>query len=178
MSPVRRDVLIAVVMSGVAAALADLRPPTLEQTTTFIAVAVERHHAAIPVRGEWERAWNVRVEFSGCSIEKMTSHEDRMSVARWQLVDTDAEAVRVTSETRDGSLSFLVSLPCQDDRACVDGGAVGLDRVSYFEFASEQVAHRVAAAFRHVTSLCQREEDAAQAEGRFVEVPEAPATIQ
>lgn len=77
-----------------------------------------------------------------------------------------------------GSLSFLVSLPCQDDRACVDGGAVGLDRVSYFEFASEQVAHRVAAAFRHVTSLCQREEDAAQAEGRFVEVPEAPATIQ
>lgn len=178
MSPVRRDVLVAVLMSAVVAAMADLRPPTLEQTTTFIAVAVERHHAAIPVRGDWERAWSVRVEFSGCSIEKMTSHEDRMSVARWRLVDTDAAAVRVTRETRDGCPSFLVTLHCKGDRACVDGGAGGLDRLSYFEFASEQVAHRVAAAFRHVTNLCQREEDAGQAEGRFVEVPEAPATIQ
>ncbi len=164
MSAVRRDLIVAVLLSSVAAAVADRQPPTLEATTAFIASAVQRHHAPVPVRDEQERAWMILAEFSGCSIQKRTSHEVRLlqtwetrtSVARWRLVDTDPAAIRVTTETRGGKPSFLVTLPCDDDRACVDRGPLGRDRVSYFEFASEQMAQRVAAGFRHATNLCEQ----------------------
>src|SRR5687767_4906966 len=147
MSPVRRDLIVAVLLSGAAAALADMRPPTLEATTTFIAAAVERHHAPVPFHDEQERAWTILAEFSGCSIERRTSHDVRLlrtwqsrtSVARWRLGDTDAAAIRVTTEMRDGKPSFMVTLPCDDDRACVDRGPSGRERVSYFEFTSDQM---------------------------------------
>jgi hypothetical protein len=163
MSPVGRDLIVGVLLSSVAAAVADVRPPTLEATTAFIAAAVQRHHAPIPLRDEQERGWTILAEFSGCSIERRTLHEVRLlstwetrtSVARWRLVDTDPAAIRVTTETHGGKPFFLVTLPCDDDRACVDRGPLGRDRVSYFEFASEQMAQRVAAGFRHATNLCQ-----------------------
>ncbi len=164
MSPVRRDLIVAVLLSSVTAAIADRRPPTLEATTAFIAAAVQRHHARVPLRDEHEREWTIRAEFSGCSIERRTSREvrllqtweTRVSVAGWRLADTDPAAIRVTAETRGGEPFFLVTLPCDDDRACVDRGPLGRDRVSYFEFASEQMAQRVAAGFRHATNLCEQ----------------------
>jgi hypothetical protein len=161
MSPARRDLIVAVLLSSATAAVIDSRPPTLEATTDFIAVAVQRHHVRMPSRGDHERAWNVQAEPSGCVIEKRTSlemrvlgtWEPRILVARWRLMDMDPEAVRVATETGTGRTIFVVTLPCDDDRACVEGGSLRQDRVS-FEFTSALIAQRVAAAFRHAASLC------------------------
>ena len=172
MSPGRRDFIVAVLLSGTAAAVADMRPPSLEATTSFIAAAVQRHHARVSLRDDEERAWTVVAEFIHCSVEKRTSHEVRVfrtweartSVARWHLADTDAAAIRVTNDTRDGKRSFMVTVPCRDHRACVDRGRSGRDRLSYLEFRSDQIAQRVAAAFRHATNLCQESSSAPREE--------------
>lgn len=173
MSPVRRDFVIALVMSGGIAVVTEMSPPTVEDATTYIVTAVRRHHLAPQPRDDQARAWQVDASVSGCAFEQRTSHEvlvmgrweRRMRVARWQLGDIDATSVRVSAEPRDGRRVLVVTVPCDRDRACVETGGQIWNREyfegqtrkseSSFEFTSDQVAQRVAAAFRHAAGLCR-----------------------
>lgn len=166
MSPVRRDVIAAVLLSGAAAAMADMRPPGLEETTAFVTGAVQRHHVRLPSRDGDERHWDTAITFAGCAVESRTSLEvhllgawqPRRWSARWHLGDAAPHNVRVTTAWRGDTTTFVVTVPCHDDRVCVDHGPSGRDRAASFEFTSDVMAQRVAAAFRHAASLCERQE--------------------
>ena len=150
----------AVVLSSATAAVTQTRPPTLDETTTFIVDAVRRYTAAAVARDDEQRGWRVDAVFAGCVVEKRTSYETpllgtwepRSAAAVWELGEIDEPAIHVA---RKRDKDFAVTLPCRDDRACVAGPASHRDTAASFEFSSEQIALRVAAAFRYATSLCQ-----------------------
>jgi hypothetical protein len=162
MSPVRRDVIAAVLLSGAAAAIADMRPPGLEETTAFVTAAVQRHHVRLPSRDGDERNWDTAITFAGCAVESRTSLDVRLLgawqprswIARWHLGDAAAQDVHVTTARQGDRATFVVTVRCEDDRACVDRGPAGRDRAASLEFTSDVMARRVAAAFRHASTLC------------------------
>jgi hypothetical protein len=163
MSSARRDLITAILLSTAAAVLADLSPPSLEDTTSFIATAIRQHHVR-PIHTESEeRGWRMDAFFAGCSIETRVSSEvyevgkwtTRAHVARWQAHETDDAAIVVTRDSLAPARPFVVTLPCAASHACVDRGPHGRDSAAHLAFTSEVIALRVAAAFRHAAALCR-----------------------
>jgi hypothetical protein len=140
-----------------------MTPPTVDDATEFIAAAVRRHHVSAPSRHDEVRHWSVEAVASACSIEKRTSYEERLlgrweprtSVARWRLSDVDPAGVHVTTERRGDKSAYIVTVPCEADRRCVDQGGGGRASAAMFAMTSALMAQRIAAAFRHAASLCE-----------------------
>lgn len=166
MSNLRGHVVFAVIVSAAAAAVTDLRPPSLEDTVSFITAAVRQHQAG-PALFADERRWRLAIAFAGCSVEMRVSSEvnrlgawsARTRIARWRLQDIDDAAVQVIDERGVAPGAFVVELPCEDRRACVDRAADGRDDAVQLAFTSTLMAQRVAAAFRYGTTLCRARPD-------------------
>ena len=98
----RRDVVAAVLLSAAAAAVAEMRPPALDDATGFIASAVARHHVRPPAR-EFTREWSVAAEFDECAARRRTAHEARdfgawhpaTALTQWEMGTVDAAGVSV-----------------------------------------------------------------------------------
>ena len=163
MSNLRGHIVLAVMLSSAAAALTDLRPPSLEDTASFIAATVRQHHAVPVLFDDDERLWRHEIAFTGCSVETRVSSEvnrlgawtSQTRIARWRLHDLDGEAIQVIDETSSGPRAFLVALPCEARRACVDRATQGRDDAVRLPFTSALMARRVAAAFRYATTVCR-----------------------